>query len=282
VVLLAEIGYLSRFSTASELMAWLGLVPSEDSIGEGVRRGPITKAGNKRARRALIEAVWSYRHPPRVGPAMAARVAAAPRAAREIAWKAQLRLSARYRRLTARGKRPTVAVTAIARQLAGFVWDTGRQVMPGGAGPWAVPPGPVEQDEGSTGPQALRRRMSRPQTNGRQRSLQSHNGRTVSAFKPAGNGGDGQSRIARTMPAPKHKAAPDEKADVRYPIRASEAVDRRQQAASPPLPAPPNERRCLSAGRQRQRTRIVLDWGLQNLQRAFYLRGFYLVVCSRR
>lgn len=145
VVLLAEIGDLSRFSSAGELMAWLGLVPSEDSTGEGVRRGPITKAGNRRARRALVEAAWSYRHPPRVGQAMAARVAAAPRAAREIAWKAQSRLSARYRRLTARGKRPTVAVTAIARELAGFVWDIGRQVMPSEAGPRAVPSGPGDR-----------------------------------------------------------------------------------------------------------------------------------------
>jgi transposase len=144
VVLLAEIGDLSRFSSAGELMAWLGLVPSEDSTGEGVRRGPITKAGNRRARRALVEAAWSYRHPPRVGQAMEARVAAAPRA-REIAWKAQLRLSARYRRLTAKGKRPTVAVTAIARELAGFVWDIGRQVMPGAARPRAVPSGPVDR-----------------------------------------------------------------------------------------------------------------------------------------
>ena len=145
VVLLAEIGDLSRFSSAGELMAWLGLVPSEDSTGEEVKRGPITKAGNRRARRALIEAAWSYRHPPRVGQAMAARVAAAPRAARGIAWKAQLRLSARYRRLTTKGKRPTVAVTAIARELAGFVWDIGRQVMPGAARSLAVPSGPVDR-----------------------------------------------------------------------------------------------------------------------------------------
>lgn len=130
VVLLAEIGDMSRFSSAPELMAWLGLVPSERSTGEKIRRGPITKAGNGRARRVLIEAAWSYRHPPRVGVEKAARVAAAPRPAREIAWKAQTRLSARYRRLTAKGKRQTLVVTAIAREMTGFMWDICRQVKP--------------------------------------------------------------------------------------------------------------------------------------------------------
>jgi transposase len=130
VVLLAEIGGVSRFSSAPELMAWLGLVPSESSTGDKVRRGPITKAGNSRARRILIEAAWSYRHPPRVGVEKAAHVAAAPRPAREIAWKAQTRLSARYRRLAASGKRQTVVVTAIARELTGFIWDICRQTMP--------------------------------------------------------------------------------------------------------------------------------------------------------
>jgi hypothetical protein len=132
VVLLAEIGDMSRFACAPQLMAWLGLVPSENSTGEEVRRGPITKAGNGRARRVLVEAAWSYRHPPRVGAEKAARVAAAPRPAREIAWKAQTRLSARYRRLTAKGKRQTLVITAIAREVAGFMWDICRQVMPSG------------------------------------------------------------------------------------------------------------------------------------------------------
>jgi hypothetical protein len=77
-----------------------------------------------------MEAAWSYRHPPRVGAEKAARVAAAPRPAREIAWKAQTRLSARYRRLAASGKRQTVVVTAIAREMTGFIWDICRQAMP--------------------------------------------------------------------------------------------------------------------------------------------------------
>jgi transposase len=125
---LAEIGDLSRFQTPRELMAYLGLVPSEDSTGDTVRRGPITKAGNARARRTLVECSWSYRHPPRVGRKKQEKVAAAPRAVREIAWKAQCRLTARYRALTRRGKAKNVAVTAVARELAGFIWAISREV----------------------------------------------------------------------------------------------------------------------------------------------------------
>lgn len=135
VVVLAEIGDLSRFDSPRQLMGYLGLVPSEDTTGDAVRRGAITKAGNKRARRALVEAAWSYRHPPRVSLTMQARVAAAPRPAREIAWKAQVRLSSRYRALTRKGKRPTVAVTAVAREMVGFIWDICRTVAPGGVRP---------------------------------------------------------------------------------------------------------------------------------------------------
>jgi transposase len=125
---LAEIGDLSRFQTPRELMAYLGLVPSEESTGDTIRRGSITKAGNRRARRILVECAWSYQHPPRVGKKKQERVAAAPRAVREIAWKAQHRLSARYRTLTRRGKLKTVAVTAVARELAGFIWAISREV----------------------------------------------------------------------------------------------------------------------------------------------------------
>jgi len=124
--LLAEIGDLSRFQTPRELMAYLGLVPSEDSTGEEVWRGPITKAGNRRARRMLVECSWSYQHPPRVGRAKQQRVDAAPPAVREIAWKAQHRLYRRYRTLIRKGKRKTVAIVAIARELAGFIWAVAR------------------------------------------------------------------------------------------------------------------------------------------------------------
>jgi transposase len=125
---LAEIGDLSRFRTPTELMAYLGLVPSEDSTGDSIKRGPITKAGNRRARRMLVECAWSYQHPPRVGRDKQQKVDAAPRAVREIAWKAQCRLHARYRVLIRRGKLKTVAITAVARELAGFIWAVSREI----------------------------------------------------------------------------------------------------------------------------------------------------------
>jgi hypothetical protein len=105
------------------------VVPSERSTGDTVRRGGITKAGNRHARRILVEAAWSYRHPPRVGRDKQAKVAAAPRPVREIAWKAQTRLSGRFRTLTRNGKRPTVVVAAVARETAGFIWAINREVM---------------------------------------------------------------------------------------------------------------------------------------------------------
>jgi transposase len=124
--LLAEIGDLSRFQSPRELMAYLGLVPSEDSTGDSVKRGPITKTGNRRARRMLVECAWSYQHPPRVSKDKQEKVAAAPRAVREIAWKAQSRLNRRYRALIRRGKLKTVAITAVAREFAGFIWAVAR------------------------------------------------------------------------------------------------------------------------------------------------------------
>jgi transposase len=127
---LAEIGDLSRFQTPRQLMGYLGLVPSESSTGDTIQRGPITKAGNRRARRTLVECSWSYQHPPRVGKEKQAKVAAAPPAVREIAWKAQCRLSARYRTLIRKGKGANVAVTAVARELAAFIWAISREVTP--------------------------------------------------------------------------------------------------------------------------------------------------------
>lgn len=111
-----------------EVMAYLGLVPSENSTGDTVQRGPITKAGNCRARRILVEYAWSYQHPPRVGQDKQAKVAAAPPTVRAIAWKAQCRLCRRYRALTRTGKLKTVAVTAVARELAGFIWAISREL----------------------------------------------------------------------------------------------------------------------------------------------------------
>jgi transposase len=128
---LAEIGDLSRFATPRELMAYLGLVPSEQSTGDSIVRGPITKAGNGRARRMLVECAWSYQHPPRVSRDKQPKVAAAPEAVRDIAWKAQRRLYGRYRALVRRGKLKSVAITAVARELAGFIWAVARAVNNG-------------------------------------------------------------------------------------------------------------------------------------------------------
>lgn len=129
-ILLAELGDLTRFDSPRQLMAFLGLVPSERSTGDSVRRGGITKTGNARARRVLIESAWTYRHPPRLSTRKRFLVARVPRPVREIAWKAQTRLSARSRALTAKGKRSTVVVAAVARELAGFIWAIGREVAP--------------------------------------------------------------------------------------------------------------------------------------------------------
>ena len=134
VTILAEIGDLTRFANPRQLMAYLGLVPSERSTGDAVRRGPITKAGNGRARRVLVEAAWAYRHPARVGFEKQASVAAAPRPAREIAWKAQVRLCKRFRSLTRKGKKSTVVAIAIARELAAFIWAIAHEVEAASAG----------------------------------------------------------------------------------------------------------------------------------------------------
>jgi transposase len=128
VGVLAEIGDLSRFQNPRELMGYLGLVPSENSTGDRINRGHITKAGNARARCILVEAAWAYRYPARVGREKQPKVAAAPRRVREIAWKAQTRLCGRFRLLERKGKLRTVIVTAIARELAAFVWAINREV----------------------------------------------------------------------------------------------------------------------------------------------------------
>jgi transposase len=128
--IVAEIGDLGRFGTARQFMGYLGLVPGERSTGETVRRLGITKAGNGRIRRALIESAWTYRHPARVGKDKLYVHRRVPPVVRDIAHKAQARLCARYRSLSARGKKLTVAVTAIARELAGFIWAIGKEVKP--------------------------------------------------------------------------------------------------------------------------------------------------------
>jgi transposase len=124
----AEVGDLTRFDTPRQLMAYLGLVPAEHSSGRTVRRGSITKAGNGHARRALVEGGWTYRFPARVGRRMLDRQDGLPASVREIAWQAQLRLCERFRRLQALGKPSQVIVTAIAREMAAFLWAIARDV----------------------------------------------------------------------------------------------------------------------------------------------------------
>jgi transposase len=126
VTLVAEVGDFTRFRNPRQLMAYLGLVPSEHSSGSTVRRAGITKAGNALARRALIEGAWTYRLQPRVSRKLHDRIDALPQTVRDIAWKAQVRLCARYRRLAAAGKPKVVVTTAIAREMLGFVWAIAR------------------------------------------------------------------------------------------------------------------------------------------------------------
>src|SRR5271165_6568135 len=116
--LIAELGDLSRFANPRQLMAYLGLVPSEHSSGASVRRGGITKAGNSAARRLLIEAAWCYRFPARISRELRLRQEEQPKAIRDIAWKGQVRLCARYRRLARTGKPANVVTAAIARELS--------------------------------------------------------------------------------------------------------------------------------------------------------------------
>ena len=124
----AEVGDMKRFQTPSELMSYLGLVPSEHSSGQKTKRGSITKAGNGHVRRVLTEAAWSYHLPARVSRALLKRQEDLPESVCEIAWKAQLRLCSRYRRLWNKGKAKQVVVTAIARELCGFMWAIANEI----------------------------------------------------------------------------------------------------------------------------------------------------------
>jgi len=134
VTVVAEVGDFRRFANPRQLMAYLGLVPSEHSSGSSVRRGGITKAGNVLARRVLIEGAWTYRMPARISRTLHDRNEELPATIRDIAWKAQLRLCARYRRLAAAGKAKVVVTTAIAREMVGFIWAIAQIAQPALAG----------------------------------------------------------------------------------------------------------------------------------------------------
>ena len=129
VTVVAEIGDMNRFPTPKQLMAYLGLIPSEHSSGNTVRRGPITKTGNSHVRRVLIEAAWTYKMPARVSTILLKRQQGLPKSVRDISWKAQTRLCARYRRLIARGKSRQTVITAIARELGAFMWAIDKQMQ---------------------------------------------------------------------------------------------------------------------------------------------------------
>jgi len=125
VTIAAELGNLSRFASARQLMGYSGAVPSEDSSGGRIRRGGITKTGNAHLRRIAIEAAWSYRLRPGVGPALRKRQEGVAEEIKEIAWKAQHRLHKRYMRLAAAGKDQRKIITAVGRELLGFIWAIG-------------------------------------------------------------------------------------------------------------------------------------------------------------
>lgn len=128
VTVVAEVGELSRFSRAPQFMGYGGIVASENSSGERRRRGGITKTGNAHLRRIVVEAAWSYRYRPALGAALRKRQETVSEEVKEIAWKAQQRLHERYQKLLAKGKNKGVVVTAVGRELMGFIWAIGIQV----------------------------------------------------------------------------------------------------------------------------------------------------------
>ncbi len=128
LTVVAELGDLTRFDNPRQLAAFVGLIPSEYSSGEKRRQGSITKTGNSRARRVLVEGAWAYRYPAKISAHIQRRVDKLPKVAQDIGWKAQVRLCKRFRRLTSRGKHPNTTVTAIARELLSFMWAIAKEV----------------------------------------------------------------------------------------------------------------------------------------------------------
>jgi transposase len=133
VTIVSELGQISRFDGARQLMGYSGAVASEDSSGERVRRGAITKTGNAHLRRVVIEAAWAYRHRPAIGATLQKRQQGVSEEVKEIAWKAQHRLHKRYRSLAAVGKNQQKLVTALGRELLGFIWAIGVKVENNGS-----------------------------------------------------------------------------------------------------------------------------------------------------
>jgi transposase len=132
VTLAAEVGDFRRFARAGDFRGSVGLIPSEQTTGDHRRRGPITRAGNAHVRHVLVESAWHYRRPPRISQALRQRGAGRPPQVCAVAWEAQERRHGRLHRLIGRGKSPAEAATAVARELAGFVWASAREVPPAG------------------------------------------------------------------------------------------------------------------------------------------------------
>ena len=128
--LVTEIGDIGRFITARQLMGYLGLVPSEQSSGNSIRRGSITKTGNAHARRLLTEAAWCYRFPRDQSQLTRPKRDFGARGVRHHAWKAQRACARRYARLSSRGVQVNKVCVAVARELAGFVWAIAQQASP--------------------------------------------------------------------------------------------------------------------------------------------------------
>jgi transposase len=125
VSIMAEVGELSRFESARQLMGYSGAISREYSSGERIRRGSISKTGNAHLRRIVTEAAWAYRHRPGLGAALLARQREQSEDIKAIAWKAQHRLHARYTKLLAKGKAKQQVITAVGRELLGFIWAIG-------------------------------------------------------------------------------------------------------------------------------------------------------------
>lgn len=127
VTIAAEVGDLRRFATASQFMSYVGLVPSEDSSGKRRRQGAITRCGNGHLRRIIVEAAWHYRHLPLMSKELRRRNKGLAPGVQRIAWEAQKRLNQRLYHLIHAGKSVQKAITAVARELAGFIWAVGQQ-----------------------------------------------------------------------------------------------------------------------------------------------------------
>ena len=128
ITMVADIGDLTRFEPPSELMKFLGLVPSEYSSGQRRQQGGMTKTGNTHARRVLVEGAWAYRSPAKVSRQLQLRLEHQPQMIQDISWKAQVRLCKRSQRLVAQGKHAHVVTVAIARELVGCVWAIAKEV----------------------------------------------------------------------------------------------------------------------------------------------------------